>query len=80
MSSVVKDKFLTELDKQQEENGMRGAKRFSDSEVERWQAKQPLSAEENARYAKKEKSGFIVLIAGVSILFFGALAFCLLNT
>ena len=79
MSSVVKDKFLTELDKQQEENGMRGAKRFSDSEVERWQAKQPLSAEEKARYAKKEKTGFIVLICGVSILLFGAIIFMMMQ-
>lgn len=68
MSKVVKDKFLTEFEEYQEKNGMRGAKRFSDSEVARWKARQPLSEEEKAKYAKKEKVGFIVLIAGVSAL------------
>ena len=79
MSSVVKDKFLTELDEYHEKNGWRGSKRYSDAEVKRWKERQPLSVEEKARYAKKEKTGFIVLIAGVSILFFGAIIFMMMQ-
>ena len=79
MSKVVKDKFLIEFEEYQEKNGMRGAKRFSDAEVARWKARQPLSEEENAKYAKKEKIGFIVLIAGVSALVFGSILFMLMQ-
>ena len=79
MSKVVKDKFLTELEEYHEKNGWRGSKRYSDAEVARWKARQPLSKEEKAKYAKKEKTGFIVLIAGVSILFFGAIIFMMMQ-
>ncbi len=79
MSKVVKDKFLTELEEYHEKNGWRGSKRYSDAEVARWKARQPLSEEEKAKYAKKEKTGFIVLIAGVSILFFGAIIFMMMQ-
>ena len=79
MSKVVKDKFLTEFDEYQENNGMYGGKRYTKSDNEKWKANQPLSEEEKARYAKREKTGFIVLIAGVSILFFGAIIFMMMQ-
>lgn len=79
MSKVVKDKFLTEFNDYQENNGMYGGKRYAKSDSQKWKANQPLSKEEKAKYAKKEKVGFIVLIAGVSALVLWAVLTMVLN-
>ena len=79
MSNIPKDKFLKELDEYQEKNGMRGAKRYSDAEVKRWKEKKPLTEEQLAKLKKRENTGFIFLMLGVSFLFFGAIVYMILQ-
>ncbi len=79
MSKVPKDKFLKELDKYQEENGWRGAKRYSDAEVKRWKERQPLSEEQKLALEKRDKRGFIVLVCGVSLLLLWAILSMVFN-
>lgn len=79
MSNIPKDKFLKEFDKHQKENGMWGGRRYALSDAKKWKERQPLTEEQKLALEKRDKRGFLVLICGVSILFFGAILYCILQ-
>ena len=80
MSNIPKDKFLKEFDQYQEENGMWGGKRFTKADNEKWQANQPLTAEQQIALEKRDKKGFIVLVVGGTVLLIGAIVICMMQS
>ena len=78
MSNVVKDKFLTEFEKQQEENGMWGGRRYALADAKKWKDKQPLTEDEASALERRDKKGFMILVIGVSILLIGSIIVCMM--
>ena len=79
MSNIPKDKFLTEFEQRQKENGMWGGKRYATADAKKWKAKQPLSEDQVAALERRDKKGFVVLIVGVAILLIGAVIVCMMQ-
>lgn len=80
MSNVVKDKFLTEFEKQQEENGMWGGRRYALADAKKWKDKQPLTEDEASALERRERRGFILLVTGVAVLLVGAIVICIMQS